>query len=77
MDEKISLNAIEKYSEAYSQKILDAFFRDKQNASGKDLMTQLCGIQQINHFILLELFGAWREENEKIKAHISIMKLSP
>jgi hypothetical protein len=67
MDEKISLNAIEKYSEAYSQKVLDAFFRDKQKASGKDLMT-LCGIQQINHFILLELFGAWREENEKIKS---------
>lgn len=67
MDEKISLKAIEKYSEAYSHKILDAFFRDKSKATGKDILT-LCGIQQINHFILLELFGAWREENEKIKS---------
>lgn len=67
MDEKISLKAIEKYSEAYSQKILDAFFRDNQKAGGKDLLT-LCKIQQVNHFILLELFGAWREENEKIKS---------
>lgn len=67
MDEKISLKAIEDYSEAYSTKILNAFFKDKQKASGKDLLT-LCEIQQINHFVLLELFGAWREENEKIKS---------
>ena len=67
MDEKISLKAIEQYSETYSQKILDAFFRDKKKAGGKDLLN-LCGIQQINHFVLLELFGAWREENEKIKS---------
>ncbi len=67
MDEKISLKAIEDYSEAYSGKVLDSFFGNRQRATGKDLLT-LCGIQQINHFILLELFGAWREENEKIKS---------
>lgn len=67
MDEKISLKAVEDYSETYSKQILDTFFKDKQKATGKDLLT-LSAIQQVNHFILLELFEAWREENEKIKS---------
>lgn len=67
MDEKISLEAISLYSDAYADKVLKKFFASKEKIDGKEILT-LCDVQQINLFILRELFKAWREEIKKLKS---------
>jgi hypothetical protein len=67
MDEKISLEAISLYGDAYSEKVLKEFFSTKEKITGQEILT-LCNIQQINLFIVRELFRSWKEENRKLKS---------
>jgi hypothetical protein len=67
MDEKISLEAISLYSDAYADKVLKKFFDGKDRISGKEILS-LCDIQQVNLFVVRELFKAWREETKKLKS---------
>jgi hypothetical protein len=67
MDEKISLEAISLYSDAYADKVLKKFFDGKERISGKEILS-LCDVQQINLFVVRELFKAWREETKKLKS---------
>lgn len=67
MDEKISLEAISQYSNAYAKKVLEGFFNSKQKISGREILS-LCNIHQINLFILGELFKSWKEETHKLKS---------
>ncbi len=67
MDEKISLEAIALYSDAYAEKVLKKTFATKQKIDGKEILT-LCDVQQINLFIVRELFKAWKEEFKKLKS---------
>lgn len=66
MDEKISLNALEAYSTAFSAKIADSFFAKKQKISGQEILT-LCEPKQINLFVIRELLKAWKQETQKYK----------
>jgi hypothetical protein len=67
MDEKISLEAIALYSDAYAEKILKKVFASKEKIDGKEILS-LCDVQQINLLILRELFKAWKEELKKLKS---------
>jgi hypothetical protein len=67
MDEKISLEAIALYSDAYAEKVLKKAFAAKQKIEGKEILA-LCDVQQINLFIVRELFKAWKEEFKKLKS---------
>lgn len=67
MDEKISLEAIALYSDAYAEKILKKVFATKERIDGKEILS-LCDVQQINLLILRELFKAWKEELKKLKS---------
>lgn len=67
MDEKISLEAIALYSDAYAEKVLMRVFASKEKIDGKEILT-LCDVQQINLFIVRELFKAWKEEIKKLKS---------
>src|SRR5688572_12175952 len=67
MDEKISLEAIALYSDAYAEKVLKKAFATKQKIDGKEILA-LCDVQQINLFIVRELFKAWKEEFKKLKS---------
>jgi len=67
MDEKISLEAIALYSDAYAEKVLKRAFASKEKIDGREILT-LCDVQQINLFILRELFKAWKEEFKKLKS---------
>jgi hypothetical protein len=67
MDEKISLKAVDRYSEAYASKIADAFFSRKEEITGSEILA-LCEIQQINLFVIRELLHAWKGESEKLKS---------
>ena len=67
MDEKISLESIALYSDAYAEKVLKKFFAEKDRINGKEILS-LCDVQQVNLFIVRELFKAWREEVKKLKS---------
>lgn len=67
MDEKISLEAIALYSDAYAEKVLKRVFASKEKIDGKEILA-LCDVQQINLFIVRELFKAWKEEIKKLKS---------
>jgi hypothetical protein len=67
MDEKISLEAIALYGDAYADKVLKSFFASKEKISGQEIL-KLCNVQQVNLFVVRELFKTWREETKKIKS---------
>jgi hypothetical protein len=67
MDEKISLEAIALYSDAYAEKVLKRAFASKEKINGQEILS-LCDVQQINLFILRDLFRGWKEETKKLKS---------
>lgn len=67
MDEKISLEAIALYGDAYADKVLKGFFSSKERITGSDILS-LCNVQQVNLFIVRELFKSWKEETRKLKS---------
>jgi len=67
MDEKISLEAIALYGDTYADKVLKGFFSSKDKITGSEIL-KLCNVQQINLFIVKELFRAWKEETKKLKS---------
>lgn len=67
MDEKISLEAIAQYSDAYSDRVLRGFFSSKSRITGSEILS-LCNVQQVNLFVVSELFKSWREENKKLRS---------
>ena len=67
MDEKISLEAIALYGDAYADKIVKGFFLGKDQITGKEILS-LCNVQQINLFVIREVFKAWKEDTRKQKS---------
>ena len=67
MDEKISLEAIALYADAYADKVLKKFFALKDKITGKEILS-LCNVQQVNLFIIRELFKTWKEDTKKFKS---------
>lgn len=67
MDEKISLEEINRYGNAYADKVLDVFFASKESITGPEILT-LCNLQQINLFVIRELFKSWKEETRKLRS---------
>ena len=67
MDEKVSLEAIALYGDIYADKVIKGFFSSKEKITGKEILS-LCNIQQVNLFVIRELFKAWKEETRKQKS---------
>lgn len=67
MDEKISLDAIARYGNAYADKLIKDFFVDRAHITGKEILA-LSSIQQVNLFVVREIFKAWRQETENQKS---------
>jgi hypothetical protein len=67
MEDKISLQAIQKYSQQYTRKVLDRFFSQKQFITGQEILS-LTEVEQINLFILQNLFRTWQTEMQKIRS---------
>lgn len=67
MDEKLSLDSINRYSEEYTEKVLKNFFSSKDKISGSEILS-LSNIQQVNLFVVRELFKTWKEETKRLKS---------
>lgn len=65
MDERLSLKAVDDYSDDYASKVVASFFSQKEKITGPEIL-KLCSIHQINLFILRELLGAWQHEGQKL-----------
>lgn len=67
MEEKISQQAIHRYSQQYSRKILDRFYAGKSFISGQEILS-LTEVEQINLFIIQSLFRSWKTEMQKARS---------
>ena len=67
MDEKISLESINRYSEEYSEKVLKNFFSSKDRISGPEILS-VSNVQQVNLFVVRELFKTWKEETLRLQS---------
>jgi hypothetical protein len=67
MDEKISLELISRYSDAYTEKMLNTVFAAKDKITGPEILS-LSSVQQVNLFVVKALFTTWREETRKLKS---------
>lgn len=67
MDEKISLESIALYGDAYAEKVIDGYFSKNDVITGQDIRS-LCDVHQVNLFVIRELFKAWREETSRLKS---------
>lgn len=67
MDEKISLEAISLYGDAYAEKVVKDFFSTHDKITGSEILS-LCNVHQVNLFVIRELFRAWKEETKKVKS---------
>ena len=65
MDEKLSLKAVDDYSDDYSSKVTASFFASKERITGQDVL-KLSAIQQVNLFVIRELLHAWKHEGQKL-----------
>jgi hypothetical protein len=67
MEDKISQQAITRYSQLYARKILDRFFAGKAFINGQEILT-LTEVEQINLFIIQSLFRTWKVEMQKTRS---------
>jgi hypothetical protein len=67
MDEKISLEAIAAYGDAYADRVSQQFFSSGKKISGAEILS-LTSIPQINLFIVRELLHTWKGEMRKLKS---------
>jgi hypothetical protein len=65
--QKIDQNKLEAYSRALSEKLANEFFRINIQVTG-DQMLKFTPIDQVNLFIVKNLFDRWKEENAKLKS---------
>jgi hypothetical protein len=67
MDEKISLKALEDYSDDYASKVTASFFAEKEKITGPEIL-KVCDIHQVNLFVVRELLHAWKLESHKLRS---------
>ncbi|MDZ4715505.1 MAG: hypothetical protein SH819_08560 [Cytophagales bacterium] len=67
MEEKISLKALEDYSDDYASKVTASFFSTKEKITGTEIL-KLNEIHQINLFVIRELLYAWKLEGQKLRS---------
>lgn len=64
MEEKISIQAIDQYSNLFATKMIDSFFQKKEKINGQEILS-FCEIKQVNFFVIKELMRLWNIESEK------------
>lgn len=67
MDERLSLKAVDDYSDDYSSKVTASFFSSKEFISGPEIL-KLSELPQVNLFIIRELLHAWKHEGQKLRS---------
>ncbi len=66
MENSINVSAIELYARKAAKPFVDHFF-NSEKLKGKDIV-QFCPIEQVNYFILQQLFAKWQEETSNLRS---------
>jgi len=66
-ERKINHQYIENYSNSFSDKVVDEFFSDKKEISGKEIVS-LTKSKQVNFLVIKSLFYQWQEETKKLES---------
>lgn len=67
MDIRFEINKIESYSRALAEKLCNEFFSTQEAIRGEQIV-KLTPIDQVNLFVVKNLFDKWREESAKLKS---------
>jgi hypothetical protein len=67
MDERLSLKAVEDYSEDFASKVTASFFSKKDKITGPEIL-KLSSVHQVNLFVIRELLRAWQHEGQKLRS---------
>jgi hypothetical protein len=67
MESNLNRNGINNYSTRYAKKVVANYFKDKKIIDGEAIKS-LVDIQQINLFVIKNLFEAWQLETAKLKS---------
>src|SRR5688572_9112073 len=67
MAEKISLELISRYFEAYTDEVKKGFFTSKDKISAAEIVSH-SNIHMVNLFVVRDIFKTWNEETKKLKS---------
>lgn len=67
MDERLSLKAVDDYSEDFASKVTASFFSKKEKITGPEIL-KLSSVHQVNLFVIRELLRAWQHEGQKLRS---------
>jgi hypothetical protein len=67
MENKLNTQAIENYSTRLTKKLSDEFFAKNLTIFGHQILNYT-PIEQVNLFIISNLFEKWKEETSKLKS---------
>ena len=67
MESNINHSAIEEYGTKFTESICDQFFSGKIHIKADEII-HLTPVQQVNYFVLKELFQRWKSEIHRLKS---------
>jgi hypothetical protein len=67
MDERLSLKAVDDYSEDFASKVTASFFSKKDKITGPEIL-KLSSVHQVNLFVIRELLRVWQHEGQKLRS---------
>ncbi len=67
MESKLNALALETYSTAFTDRVANDFFARHERINGEEIL-QLSPVQQVNLFIIKNLFEAWQQEAARLRS---------
>jgi hypothetical protein len=67
MGKHIENSKIESYSRALTEKISNEYYNSSESLSGEQIL-KLTSLEQVNLFVIKNLFDKWKEESAKLKS---------
>jgi hypothetical protein len=64
---KINVAALQQYSQSYSAKVCDDFFKNNTSASGQQIL-KLTDIPQVNMFVVSSIFEKWKTDAQGFRS---------
>lgn len=67
MEERLSLKAVDDYSDDYASKVSATFFASRDRIIGAEIRS-ISTVPQVNLFVIRELLQAWKHEGQKLRS---------
>jgi hypothetical protein len=67
MENKLNYQAIEQYSNQFTEKVADAWYSEHKELRGKDILS-ITSLKQVNLFTIKNLFFSWKDEAARLES---------